>query len=53
VPPLCAAAAPAWLSHNTGLLLNSILVVQCLVYGNKGVAVQKPKGKKAAAKKAA
>jgi hypothetical protein len=35
-----------------GLLLNSILVLQILVYGNKGVPAKKPRGR-AAAKKAA
>lgn len=35
-----------------GLLLNSILVAQILVYGNKGVAAKKVKGR-AAVKKAA
>jgi hypothetical protein len=35
-----------------GLVLNSILVAQILVYGNKGVAAQKVRGK-AAVKKAA
>jgi hypothetical protein len=35
-----------------GLVLNSILVAQILVYGNKGVSATKVKGK-LAAKKAA